>query len=1079
MNRLALLTRRLCIIALVLFAAHCSARAEDAATTTDASEKDATTIEYNRDIRPILADLCFACHGTDEESRAAGLRLDEREEAIDYGAIVAGNADESEIIARIRHKDPEWIMPPPETRKTVTAEQQALLARWINEGAEYEDHWSFETPVVASVPKANVAWRKNPIDDYVAGKLEEIGLQPAAEADARTLFRRLHLDITGLPPSAQDASRFVEEYAAGGEAVYEEWVDRLMALPTWGEHRGRYWLDAARYGDTHGMHFDNYREMWPYRDWVIKAFNQNQPFDQFTLEQLAGDLLDDPTESQLVATGFQRCNMTTNEGGTIDEENLANYAADRVQTFGWVFLGLTTNCAQCHDHKFDPITAKDYYSLAAFFRNTTQGPKDGNQKDGRGPVLTLPSEDDRPRWDAIPGELAETEKRLREIRAAEKAPAKNWIEQVTLEEIESQIPSENLSLHLPLDEASRNELAIGGQINGTIQSPNELTWKTVGSREGSLTLTDKTPVSLGPLGQLDPHSSFTLTTWLNLPKQGGGGIIAKMDPKKDYRGWDLFREGNRLAVHLIDQWPQKAIKVSSTQSVIKPGQWQHVAVTYDGSGRAGGVKIYIDGKSVPLRVNSDNLKAETGASFHVAAPLQLGSRFNEAAMTGLSVGSLRIFEGTLKPTEVRVMKDSEEIRQLVLRRSAEPDKELEPKQRRVIEDYYLSVKVPEFGTLSGKVAALKSERSAIEARSPITHIQREKMNSQAMANILVRGQYDQVGEPVTAGTPAALHPMNREDPKNRLGLARWVIDRRNPLTARVTVNRFWQEVFGRGLVPTTEDFGVTGMLPANQELLDFLAVDFQTNDWDVKRFFKQIFTSATYRQAAITTDEKLLKDRDNAFLSRGPRFRMDAEMIRDAALANSGLLSKKMFGPGTKPYQPTDIWNIVGLPGGDTRNYKQDDGENLYRRTVYNFWKRMAPPPSLEALNAPSREVCVVRRERTNTPLQALVTLNDPQFVEAARHLAQNTLATASSGDEFVEQAVSRVLGRSPEPTERLVLLDSFAEFLSHYEVRPDDAKQLLTVGESPVDDRFEPKVLAAWTLVCNQIMNLDEALCK
>ncbi|MEM0927233.1 MAG: DUF1549 domain-containing protein, partial [Planctomycetota bacterium] len=381
-------------------------RADDSAAgakMADQQAVDLEPLEYNRDIRPILTDLCFACHGADEETRAAGLRLDVAEEAFDFGAILAGDPEGSEIIVRIRHQDPEWVMPPPETKKRVTPEQEAVLVRWIKEGATYQAHWSFEPPIVKEVQPADATWRKNPIDDYVAEKLESLGLQPADEAEPRDLFRRLHFDITGLPPSAEDVDQFVRDYQSSGDVAYESWVDRLMRSPAWGEHRARYWLDAARYGDTHGLHFDNYREMWPYRDWVIRAFNQNQPFDQFTVEQLAGDLLENPSESQLVATGFQRCNITTNEGGTIDDENLANYAADRVQTFGWVFLGLTTNCAQCHDHKFDPLTAKDYYSLAAFFRNTTQGPKDGNRKDGRGPTLMIPSDEDRPRWDAIPG----------------------------------------------------------------------------------------------------------------------------------------------------------------------------------------------------------------------------------------------------------------------------------------------------------------------------------------------------------------------------------------------------------------------------------------------------------------------------------------------------------------------------------------------------------------------------------------------------------------------------------------------------------------------------------------------------
>ncbi|MEM6472190.1 MAG: DUF1549 domain-containing protein, partial [Planctomycetota bacterium] len=473
---------------------------EDADGTPAATSEEAT-VSYNKDIRPILTDLCFACHGADEESRAAGLRLDVAEEAFDFGAIIQGDADGSEIIARIRHEDPDWVMPPPETKKSITPEQEALLVRWINQGAKYEAHWSFEKPEVREVTPANQAWRKNSIDDYVASTLDSIGLSPAEEAEPRLLFRRLHLDITGLSPSPEDAKRFVKDYAATGDVAYAEWIDRLMAKPTWGEHRARYWLDAARYGDTHGLHFDNYREMWPYRDWVIRAFNQNQRFDRFIVEQLAGDLLKDPTESQLIATGFQRCNITTNEGGTIDDENLANYAADRVQTFGWVFLGLTTNCAQCHDHKFDPLTTKDYYSLAAFFRNTTQKPKDGNSKDGRGPILRLPTDADRPRWDSIPGELASARTAIQQLEKASKPAIKQWLVEANADSVRASLPAEDLVIHAPLDEGSGNDLSLLGQLPATLHAESdEFAWKSVDGRAKILSIHSDKPVSLGPLG---------------------------------------------------------------------------------------------------------------------------------------------------------------------------------------------------------------------------------------------------------------------------------------------------------------------------------------------------------------------------------------------------------------------------------------------------------------------------------------------------------------------------------------------------------------------------------------------------
>lgn len=1035
-------------------------------------------VSYNRDVRPIFADLCFACHGADEHAREADLRLDQAENAIEMSAIVPGDVSASEIIARIESDDPDLVMPPPASKKSVSEEQKQTLIRWIRQGAPYEQHWSFVAPEKPT-PKQNAdpQWRKNAIDDYVWSALSAVNLKPEAEADPNVLFRRLHLDITGLPPSPEDRKAFVQDYADRGEEAYAQWIDRLMERPTWGEHRGRYWLDAARYGDTHGLHFDNYREMWPYRDWVIKAFNANQRFDQFVVEQIAGDLLDNPTDSQLVATGFQRCNITTNEGGTIDEENLAIYATDRVQTFGWVFLGLTTNCAQCHDHKFDPLTMKDYYSLAAFFRNTTQGAKDGNSKDGLGPVLRLPSDDDRPRWDAIPGELAEANKAVGDYKASVSGKIDQWASTLTAKTIDDLVPADNLVAHLPLNEGDGSDLRVFGELNATLHVDHPLVWQATAGRSPAPVVQKGTPIDIGPLGRVSATDAFSFSASINVPAEGGGGLIAKMDVGNAYRGWDLFRQGNALAVHLVDQWPEKALKATTTRGdVLRPGNWQHVTVTYDGSSTIEGIKIYVDGVAMDLRTEQNTLGS--GGSFLTDVPLRFGARSTDPAIEGLSVSDFRFYRSALSGGQVDALAKTQLVKQMVA--AAPADQKWEGEQRQLIENLYLSVVDQEFPKLTEKVAALNQERATIEARSPITHIQRERQNTPAMTYMLIRGQYDQKGDQVTANTPAALHPMREGEPKNRLGLAHWLVDPANPLTARVTVNRFWQEVFGSGLVPTTEDFGVSGTLPANPELLDFLAVDFQENNWDVKRFFKQIFQSAAYRQAASTTEEKLLRDRDNALLSRGPRFRMDAEMVRDAALASSGLLSSTMYGPGVRPYQPIDIWNIVGLPGSDTREYQQDSGENLYRRTLYSFWKRMAPPPNMEALNAPSREVCVVRRERTNTPLQALVTLNDPQFVEAARVLAQ-TVLTAVKDDEAkaLDRITDLVLCRDTTDAETKVLVDSLREFLAYYQSNPQDATKLIEVGETPAIDSIPAPTLAAWTLVCNQVMNLDEVVCK
>lgn len=1039
----------------------------------------AEPLQYNRDIRPILAENCFACHGSDSASREADLRLDLREDAVDFGAIAPNSPEESELIARVVADDPDLLMPPPATKKILSETQKALLKRWIEEGAEYEPHWSFIAPTKPKQPSIGDEGRvRNAIDRFVIARLEKEDLSVAPEADSRTIFRRLHLDILGLPPEPRDVAAFVADYEARKDLALSDWIDRLMESTAWGEHRGRYWLDAARYADTHGLHFDNYREMWPYRDWVIRSFNQNQPFNQFIIEQLAGDLLDEPDEEQLIATGFQRCNITTNEGGTIKEENLAVYAADRVQTFGWVFLGLTTNCAQCHDHKFDPISAQDYYSLSAFFRNTEAPPLDGNVKDGRGPTILIPSREDRPRWEALPGEIANAKSQREERRKLARPGYEKWLATAT-PGIIADAPSAGLTLHMPLNEGEGDIAHNAFSTDKSYRATGALEWRQGGKFGLAPVIKKKASFELGDVGDFEKDQAFSYGCWIKTTKQSrrqgkNAGIIARMDQNNGHRGWDLWLGGSSLAVHLIDSWDGNALKVSTEQGVIKTDKWQHVFATYTGSGTPDGVKIYVDGKQVPVKVANNTLRQD--ASIRANTPLRVGQRSNDAVFAGGLVQDVRIYDRLLAADEVMSLASSAHIKSLL----AKPAKKRIKAERHELFEYYLTKSDPKYSAFTKVVVDLEGERNKILARTPLTHIQKEKKDSEPMAHVLMRGAYDQLGEKVFAATPAALHPMPADSPRNRLGLAHWTVDAANPLTARVTVNRFWLEVFGQGLVTTPEDFGVMGTLPTHPDLLDWLAVDFVESGWDVKRFFKQIFMSATYRQAAITTPEKLERDPGNFLFSRGPRFRMDAEMVRDTALAVSGLLSPRMYGPGAKPYQPENIWEIVGLPGSDTRTYKQDHGEGLYRRTVYNFWKRMAPPPNMEAFNAPSREVCTIQRERTNTPLQALVTLNDPQFVETARELAENALQ-ASGGDDgmILDYVAERVLSRPLTAKERAITIAAKDDYLGHYRKSADDAKAFISVGESTIDESIDPAVLAAWSMVCNQMMNLDEVLNK
>ena len=1033
-------------------------------------------IAFNQDIRPILAEACFHCHGPDPGTRKAGLRLDTEAGFFtakegEQPTVLKGKPEDSPLYQRLISTDEEEIMPPPESHKTLKPAQIAMVKAWIAEGAPWQPHWSLIKPERSPLPVVkSTAWVKTPVDQFVLSKLEEHQLTPAPEAEAHALIRRVTLDLTGLPPSSEMLKLYAAKAVAGKlpDVVYNGLVDELLKKPAYGEHRARYWLDAARYADTHGLHFDKERAIWPYRDWAVKAFNRNQPFDQFTMEQIAGDLLPKPTEDQLIATGFQRCNTTTNEGGTIDEENLANYANDRVQTLGWVYMGLTTNCSQCHDHKFDPITQRDYYSLAAFFRNTTQKPKDGNVKDGLGPVLVIPTDKDRPRWQALPTEIAAAKTKMGENRKLAAPEFDQWLASAKPADLDKDLPAKGLVAHLPLNEGVGSEVTGICGATKTFKATGEVSWKPDGKIGPAPMMKPGGTFEIGDVGDFEKNQSFSYGAWVRAGKLGvNGGILARMDEKGQYRGWDLWQADRSFAVHIVSTWPDDALKVSTKKPSVRPGVWQHVFVTYNGSGKAQGVKIFIDGKEQELKYETNGLKG----SIKTTTPTRIGQRSHVQVFHDGSVQDVRIYDRMLVPAEVMTLSKVGPLREMLA------SSKRGPKQKEALFEHYLVTRHAGYQAADGLNTKLETEKTAIETRSPITHIQEEKKDTMPMANILMRGQYDKVGEAVDAAVPVALGKLPDGAPKNRLGLAQWLVSAENPLSARVTVNRFWQELFGSGLVKTSEDFGIMGSAPTHPELLDWLAVDFRESGWDVKRLFKMLVTSATYRQAAIITPEKTEKDRDNSLLSRGPRFRMDAEMIRDYALAASNTLSPTMGGPGTMPYQPENVWEVVGM---GTEKYTQDKGENLYRRTLYNFWKRMAPPASLDIFNAPSREVSCVRRDRTNTPLQALVTMNDPQFIEAARNLAQRTLGTVPGDDTAKASALAeRLLCRSPKADEMAIIQVSLNDLRAHYIANPAEAAELLKVGESKVDDKLSKPELAAWTMLCNQLMNLDEVLNK
>lgn len=1063
------------------------------------------TVAFNRDIRPILSDNCFACHGPDSANRKASLRLDKHEDLIASrkgGApVVPGKPDASQLWKRIITTDEEDLMPPPESHKKLSDAEKQLFKKWIEQGAEWEPHWSLVAPQKPAPPKpADASWIRNPIDQFILAALTEQNLTPAPQADRRTLIRRVSFDLIGLPPTAQEVEDFVADKAPD---AYEKIVDRLLARSEYGEHRARYWLDAARYGDTHGIHIDNYREMWPYRDWVISAFNRNEPFNQFTLEQIAGDLLSNPTLEQRIATGFHRCNITTNEGGVIPDEAQSWYDKDRVETTGAVWLGLTLGCGACHDHKFDSFTQKEFYQMAAFFRNTLQKPLDGNIADTP-PIVTVPSAQDRPRWDELSKQQSQLVARRNDRRKEAMKDFNLWVigqeprkltepidpkdEELSIgldegkgRTLHAKLRGKPLAIELDDDEPQQPADAKEKPAAGAPGEMNDLSYLRWGRGSGkdksdmALHFEDKGGVEIAGAGDFEADQPFSVGGWVLPPRAEGSFVVAaKLETGKAAKpqGWVLELAGRILTFRIIGSGRGETLNIRVNRAMeLKPGQWSHIFATYDGKRGADGLALYVNGKV--LYSQTDDQKLIKG-SIRNTGNLRLGSD-GKRGLAGGAMQDFRIYKRDLVEEEIAVLAKWNDLSDKL----AKPELKIGDSERDRLASLYLTRLDDPYRKLVQDLAKIEDGQREIRRRSPVTHVMQEIPDSKPTAHILNRGQYDQPREEVSADTPKALPPIPAGAPHNRLGLAKWLIDDSNPLTARVTVNRYWQEIFGTGLVKTSEDFGIMGQNPSHPELLDWLAVEFRDSGWDVKKFLRMLVTSATYRQSALATPDKLQADPNNRLLSRGPRFRMDAEALRDFALASSGLLVKKIGGPSVKPYQPEGVWEAVAMNSSNTKSYTPDTGEGLYRRSMYTFWKRSAPPASMDIFNAPTRENCIVRRERTNTPLQALATMNDPQWIEAARHLAQQALKAGQDDNARLDFVTLRVLARPYDPAERQIALATLKELTDHYRSQADAAAKLIRTGESKPDESLPIDESAAWTMLVNQVMNLDEALCK
>lgn len=1036
-------------------------------------------VSFNRDIQPILSEYCYHCHGPDSGSRepkSSPLRLDQEKGAFalrENGkpVIIKGNSRDSYLMQLVRSSDRNLVMPPdPSTSphgKIMKPSDIELLHRWIEEGAVYEDHWAYIAPKKNPLPKIlNEDWARNEIDYFVAAKHAEVGLKPNEQEARNRLIRRLYLDLTGLPPSAKELDKILNDQR-DFETVYLETVNQLMETDGYAEHWARHWLDVARYGDTHGIHLDNYRSIWPYRDWVISAFKKNMPFDQFTREQIAGDMMPDPSIDQVVATGFNRCNATTGEGGAIPEEYQAIYAQDRADTVASAWLGLTFGCAACHDHKFDAISQKENYQLTAFFRNTSMTGLDGNQAN-HPPFLRVTPPDERERLRQVESEIAEHQKQLTDYRNAHEDQYLNWV-------VSDQLPSgtpDHHKLSLPLHDAVSGLTDTQDQ---SYQSTKPLKWVNgpLGF-DSAAHFSGENVIDLGQIGDFENNQPFSFGLWLKAPQSARGAAYAKMKSDNVFRGYDLYLVNGKLSVHIINTFPGDSIKVS-TQANYPDNQWMHVVVTYDGKGKAAGTKIHINGKSVPLDVQNDSLKG----SIKTDATLKLGTRTGDLPAENITLHDFKMFDTSLTAEEVKsIFVNAGLPRAQTLARENPGEAKTTYSKLTHLKDYYFTTVNTTALNLYQKIENLEQEKSQILARGTDTLVMDDRKDAEPHAHILIRGSYADKGERVTPDTPASLPPMG-DLPRNRLGLAEWLTKPENPLPARVTVNRYWYYLFGRGISETNGDFGVMGARPSHPALLDWLAADFVEHDWDLHHLLRTIVTSATYRQSGKVGADKLEKDPLNLYLSRGPRYRMDGEQIRDLALKASGLLHPKVGGPPVKPYQPEGVWSSIAMTVSNTRSYKADSGDKLYRRSLYTFWKRMAPHPAMEIFNAPSREISCVQRDRTNTPLQAFVLLNDPQFVEASRHLAEKALKQADTDKSRIDYIAKSLVARPMTSQEHETILTSLAEIRARIALNPDEAAKLTQVGESKPDASVNQSDLAAWTLVANLILNMDETITK
>ena len=1038
------------------------------ADTELAAVQPERVVDFEREVRPLLSQNCFACHGPDEQGRQRGLRLDVESglhgDRAGFGGpvVVAGNAADSLLYQRITAESAGLRMP--RGGVALTESEVETIRLWIDQGAEWKTHWAFVPPERPDLPPVTDAnWPRNPVDRFVLSQLERDGLAPSPEADRITLLRRVTLDLTGLPPTEGEIAAFLND---DSPEAYEAAVDRLLGSERYGERMAGEWLDAARYADTNGYQTDGERSMWRWRDWVIDAYNNNMPFDQFTIEQIAGDMLPTPTRDQQIATAFNRNHSQNGEGGIVEDEFLVEYAVDRVQTTSTVWMGLTLGCARCHDHKFDPLSQKEFYEFYAHFNNVPERGKAFKYVNSP-PLITAPTADQE-------AELAELDEKLRVARETFTAMAPEvttaqaeWEASLDASLAVDWVLTDQLVAHHPLD----------GNIAGVVQPEEPVAAaledgqpRFVEGQLGSAASFDgQRFINAGLHPDVGYDDKWSLAAWIYPTAKDGVVVSRARGGDQGEVGWGLYLEDGKVRLSLSTRVLDDGVAAETVED-IQLNEWQHVVATYDGSKTPGGMRIYVDGVSKELI----GLLDLVGNRMPKVMPLRIGASGSEKPRFQGHIDDLRIYASVLTPERVGVVSTLDSISAIASIAPRDRTVAQAEKIRLCFLDQYAPQALQEAWR---EVSVLERERDALWESFPTVMVMAE-MEPRRQAYLLNRGAYDLPGEPVTPGVPAVLPPLQGNVEANRLALARWLVDPAHPLTARVTVNRFWQMYFGTGIVKTAENFGTQGEYPSHPELLDWLATMFIDSGWDMKAVQRAIVTSATYRQASHVTPDEFEADPENRSLARGPRLRLQPQMIRDQALAVAGLLVEKVGGPSVKPYQPEGLW--ADMVEGGYGDYIEAEGDDLYRRSLYTFWKRTLGPPTMMTFDASTRETCIVRTGRTNTPLQALNLMNDVTYIEAARRLAERMIADGGgSPEERLRYGYRAATAHGPTPQAQTVLLEGFQHYLENYQSDRSAALELVSMGESSRDETMDVAELASYTMVASLILNLDGTITK